>query len=64
MSITHRAIASAASGAVDHSDNLSCSPWEGPYLDQNKAFATPGNATSKNTSRGLETFLTTLMYGE
>lgn len=55
-------------GAVSGSDNLpdplTCSPWEGLYLEQNQAFAAPGNDASKRTSEDLEAFLSSLMYGE
>ena len=55
-------------GPTSGSDNmpgpLTFSPWEGLCLEQNQAFAAPGNDVSKSPSEDLEVFLSSLMYGE
>lgn len=55
-------------GPTSRSDNvpgsLTCSPWEGLYLEQNQAFAAPGDDASMSAGEDLEAFLSSLMYGE
>jgi hypothetical protein len=51
-------------GACNESGRLRCSPWEGLYMDQNRASASSTIATPKETNPALETFLATLMYDE
>jgi len=41
---------------------LTCSPWEGLYLEQAQPFAAKGNDAA--VPGQLDAFLTSLMYGE
>jgi hypothetical protein len=52
----------AEATASPEGGQLTCSPWEGLYLEQ----ARPAAATDdeKNRSRQLDEFLSNLMYGE
>jgi len=46
--------------AAPEAGQLTCSPWEGLYLEQ----AHPAAEDENKTSRQLDEFLASLMYGE
>jgi hypothetical protein len=55
---------SAAPVTENRSGQLTSSPWEGLYLEQNQAEADPARNSSRDSGPELGTFLSTLMYGE
>ncbi len=53
-----------ASRPYGYAGRITCSPWEGLYLEDSQTVASAENHTTWATDSELEHFLTSLMYGE